>query len=42
MADKRAAAAFIMVKKLTEINEVQAEAEKRAVVRFEEASEVSS
>lgn len=41
-ADKRAAAAFIMVKKLTEINEVQAEAEKRAVVRFEEASEVSS
>jgi kinesin family protein 15 len=33
-ADKRATAAFIMVKKLTEINEVQIEAEKRAVVHL--------
>lgn len=41
-ADKRATAAFITVKKLAEVNEVQIEAEKRAVVQLEEASEVGS
>ena len=41
-ADKRATAAFITVKKLAEVNEVQIEAEKRAVVQLEEAMHVSS